>query len=219
MHVSAAAYFSFLHDIINFMFKLWCIIFVLPVILPGVMLQTVKVVFMVYFVACCRLFSSVLHTVQWCSWPALWRVADCLVVFMVCFVVCYWLFSVHGLLCGVLQRLFSGVHGPLCDVLQTVQWCTWSALWCVADCSVVWMACFVVCCWLFSGVNGMLCGVLLTVQWCVADCSVVWMVRFWLMTTYIALFSALLSRLTALACGSTRVTSFIALFFFFFNIH
>ena len=33
---------------------------------------------------------------------------------------------------------------------------------------------------------------------------------------YIALFSALLSRLTALACGSTRVTSFIARFF---NIH
>ena len=214
MHVSAAAYFNFLHDIINFMFKLWCIIFVLPVILPGVMLQTVKVVFMVYFVACCRLFSSVLQTVQWCSWPALWRVADCsvvcctvqwcswpalwcvadcLVVFMVCFVVCYWLFSVHGLLCGVLHcsvvymvhfvmccRLFSGVHGLLCGVLQTVQWCEWHALWCVADCSVVWMVCF------------------------------------WLMTTYIALFSALLSRLTALACGSTWVTSFIALFFFFF---
>ena len=162
MHVSAAAYFSFLHDIINVMFKLWCIIFVLPVILPGVMLQTVKVVFMVYFVACCRLFSSVLHTVQWCSWPALWCVADCSVV-------CCILFSgVHGLLCGVLLTvqcswpalwcvaLFSGVHGPLCDVLQTVQWCTWSALWCVADCSVVWMACFVVCCWLFSGVNGAL---------------------------------------------------------------
>ena len=33
---------------------------------------------------------------------------------------------------------------------------------------------------------------------------------------YIALFSALLSRLTALACGSTTVTSFIA---HFFNIH
>ena len=36
-----------------------------------------------------------------------------------------------------------------------------------------------------------------------------------LMITYIALFSALLSRLTALACGSTWVTSF----FFFFYIH
>ena len=31
----------------------------------------------------------------------------------------------------------------------------------------------------------------------------------WLMITYIALFSALLSRLTALACGSTWVTSFL----------
>ena len=31
----------------------------------------------------------------------------------------------------------------------------------------------------------------------------------WLMITYIALFSALLSRLTALICGSTWVTSFI----------
>ena len=38
----------------------------------------------------------------------------------------------------------------------------------------------------------------------------------WLMVTYIALFSAFLSRLTALACGSTWVTSFIA---HFFNIH
>ena len=37
------------------------------------------------------------------------------------------------------------------------------------------------------------------------------------MFAYIALFSALLSRLTALACGSTRVTSFIARFFL--NIH
>ena len=34
----------------------------------------------------------------------------------------------------------------------------------------------------------------------------------WLMIAYIALFSALLSRLTALACGSTWVTSFIARF-------
>ena len=41
------------------------------------------------------------------------------------------------------------------------------------------------------------------------------------MIAYIALFSALLSRLTALACGSTWVTSFIARFFFvcFLNIH
>ena len=39
---------------------------------------------------------------------------------------------------------------------------------------------------------------------------------FWLMIAYIALFSALLSRLTALACGSTWVTSFIARFS---NIH
>ena len=38
----------------------------------------------------------------------------------------------------------------------------------------------------------------------------------WLMITYIALFSALLSRLTALACGSTRVTSFNSVFL---NIH
>ena len=36
------------------------------------------------------------------------------------------------------------------------------------------------------------------------------------MITYVALFSALLSRLTALACGSTWVTSFIARFL---NIH
>ena len=34
----------------------------------------------------------------------------------------------------------------------------------------------------------------------------------WLMIAYIALFSALLSRLIALACGSTWMTSFIALF-------
>ena len=153
MHVSAAAYFDFSYDIVNFILKLWCIIFVLPVILPGVMLQTVKVVFMVYFMVCCRLFSSVLHcsvvfvacvvaccrlfngvlqTVQWCTWPALWCVADCSVVYMVCFVVCC--------------RLFSGVNGMLCGVLLTVQWCLRPALWCVADCSVVFMACFVVCC-------------------------------------------------------------------------
>ena len=37
------------------------------------------------------------------------------------------------------------------------------------------------------------------------------------MITYIALFSALLSRLTALACGSTWVTSFIARFLKFKN--
>ena len=42
------------------------------------------------------------------------------------------------------------------------------------------------------------------------------MIAYWLMIAYIALFSALLSRLTALACGSTWVTSFIALFL---NIH
>ena len=38
----------------------------------------------------------------------------------------------------------------------------------------------------------------------------------WLMIAYIALFSALLSRLTALACGSAWVTSFIERFL---NIH
>ena len=38
----------------------------------------------------------------------------------------------------------------------------------------------------------------------------------WLMIAYIVLFSTLLSRLTALACGSTWVTSFIARFL---NIH
>ena len=37
----------------------------------------------------------------------------------------------------------------------------------------------------------------------------------WLMITYIALFSALLSRLTALACGSTWVTSFSFSFSFY----
>ena len=42
----------------------------------------------------------------------------------------------------------------------------------------------------------------------------------WLMIAYIALFSALLSRFTALACGSTWVTSFIAYFLnIFFNIN
>ena len=42
----------------------------------------------------------------------------------------------------------------------------------------------------------------------------------WLMITYIVLFSTLLSRLTALACGSTWVTRFLARFLFlFFNIH
>ena len=48
------------------------------------------------------------------------------------------------------------------------------------------------------------------------------MCNYWLMITYIALFSALLSRLTALACDSTRVTSFLYrgfLFVFVFNIH
>ena len=38
----------------------------------------------------------------------------------------------------------------------------------------------------------------------------------WLMITYIALFSTLLSRLTALACGATWVTRFYSAFFFFF---
>ena len=42
------------------------------------------------------------------------------------------------------------------------------------------------------------------------------LIDWWLMITYIALFSALLSRLTVLACGSTWVTSFIARFL---NIH
>ena len=36
----------------------------------------------------------------------------------------------------------------------------------------------------------------------------------WLMITYIALFSTLLSRLNALACGCTWVTSFYSAFFF-----
>ena len=44
---------------------------------------------------------------------------------------------------------------------------------------------------------------------------ILWMMSF-LMITYIALFSALLSRLTVLACGSTWVTSFIVRFL---NIH
>jgi len=39
----------------------------------------------------------------------------------------------------------------------------------------------------------------------------------WLMIAYIALFSALLSRLTALACGSTWVTSFKRVFCFCFE--
>ena len=39
------------------------------------------------------------------------------------------------------------------------------------------------------------------------------------MIVYIALFSALLSRLTVLVCGSTWVTSFVALFVLFLNIH
>ena len=42
----------------------------------------------------------------------------------------------------------------------------------------------------------------------------------WLMIAYIALFSALLSRLTALTCGSTWMTSFfIVHLFYYFNIH
>ena len=36
-----------------------------------------------------------------------------------------------------------------------------------------------------------------------------WLIDWWLMISYIALFSALLSRLTALACGFTWVTSFL----------
>ena len=43
-----------------------------------------------------------------------------------------------------------------------------------------------------------------------------WSIIAWLMIAYIALFSALLSRLIALACGSTWVTSFIARFCFVF---
>ena len=39
------------------------------------------------------------------------------------------------------------------------------------------------------------------------------------MIAYIALFSALLSRLTVLACGSTWVTSLVAHFCFVLNIH
>ena len=39
----------------------------------------------------------------------------------------------------------------------------------------------------------------------------------WLMIAYIALFSALLSRLTALACDSTRVTSFFFSAFFWIS--
>ena len=39
----------------------------------------------------------------------------------------------------------------------------------------------------------------------------------WLMIAYIALFSALLSRLIALACGSAWVTSFVARFCFVFE--
>ena len=42
------------------------------------------------------------------------------------------------------------------------------------------------------------------------------MIDWWLMIAYIALFSALLSRLTALACGSAWMTSFYSAFFFFF---
>ena len=42
---------------------------------------------------------------------------------------------------------------------------------------------------------------------------------YWLMIAYIALFSALLSRLTALACGSTWVTTFYSVFCLFVNIH
>ena len=51
--------------------------------------------------------------------------------------------------------------------------------------------------------------------WYVCDCmsdatllACLWLIH-WLLITYIALFSALLSRLTALACGSTWVTSFL----------
>ena len=47
---------------------------------------------------------------------------------------------------------------------------------------------------------------------CVRAC-----VRDWLMIAYIALFSALLSRLTALACDSTRVTSFFFSAFFWIS--
>ena len=126
---------------------------------------------------------------------------------MVCFVVCC--------------RLFSGVHGLLCGVFQTVQWCEWRALWCVADCSVVYMVHFMVCCRDCSVVYMVRFVVCCTVQWCTwsalwwfSDCSVVWMACFWLVIAYITLFSALLSRLTALACGSTWVTSFIVLFVF-----
>ena len=222
MHVSAAAYFDFSYDIVNFILKLWCIIFVLPVILPGVMLQTVKVVFMVYFVVCCRLFSSVLHCsvvfmacfvfclwsylvsccrlLKWCSWSTLWCVADCSVV---CCTVqwCSWPALWHVADCSVVFcRLFSGVHGPLYGVLQTVQWCTWSTLWCVADCSGVYMVRFVVFCRLFS--------VLQTVQWCtwsavwcVADCSVVYMVRFVVCCRDCSVFCRLFSGVHGLLCG------------------
>ena len=147
------------------------------------------VMFVSYLVSCCRLLkwcswstlwcvadcSVVCCTVQWCTWPALRCVADCSVVFcrlfcgvhgQLCGVLQRLFSGVHGPFCGVLQRLFSGVHGLLCGVLQSVQWC-------FADCSVVYMVLFVVCCRdcsvfcrLFSGVHGLLCGVLQTVQWC-----------------------------------------------------
>ena len=45
-------------------------------------------------------------------------------------------------------------------------------------------------------------------------CLATYIVMFdWLMIAYIALFSALVSRLTVLSCGSTWVTSFMARFF------
>ena len=72
-------------------------------------------------------------------------------------------------------------------------------------------AVIIVCSWKLSNHNR--CQKQLSLS--LSDGSCLWLID-WLMVAYIALFSALLSRLTALACSSTWVTSFIARFL---NIH
>ena len=94
------------------------------------------------------------------------------------------------LMWGLLIEVYDGVL-----MWGSFDWGLW---WC-ADVGICWWG-FMMVCW---------CGDPLVE---VCDGLIDW----WLMIAYIALFSALLSRLIALACSSTWVTSFIAHFCFVF---
>ena len=88
-------------------------------------------------------------------------------------------------------------------------------------CSDVWCGVLIMSgemrkCWPMSPIPHNVCQQLTV---CFGSCHVMSFLIDWLKIAYTALISALLSRLTALACGFTWVTSFIAHFFFSFNIH